>query len=105
VVQNDLVEVILHECAIEEYCKTIAFALLTELERFIVTAQVCMIWGIIQNFIFGRIKELHSAVGLSWRGATNIARSAKECEGLWGSLCSDRRYRLGVSRMFNSECL
>ena len=55
VIQNVLVEVILHECAIEEYCKTIAFALLTELERFIVTEQFCMIWGIIQNCIFGRI--------------------------------------------------
>ena len=29
VIQNVLVEVILHECAIEEYCKTIAFTLPT----------------------------------------------------------------------------
>jgi hypothetical protein len=78
VIQNVLVEVILHEYAIEEYCKTIAFALLTELERFIVKAQSCMIWGIIQNFIFGRIKELHNCPG----GGN---KHCKECEGLWGS--------------------
>jgi len=96
VIQNTLVEVILHECAIEEYCKTIAFALLTELERFTVTAQVCMIWGIIQNFIFGRIKELHSAVGLSWRGATNIARSAKACGAHCAVTGGEVSNRLGV---------
>ena len=53
-VQNVLVEVILHEFASDEYRKTTACARYSdssELERFLVTAQICIFWGIIQNFL------------------------------------------------------